>query len=67
MSVLVFTIFVSLVLALFFVGAFLYHHDYSGGDALRDSLLPFQKEKSAAAADAPADIQEGNAPASSES
>jgi hypothetical protein len=44
-SVLVFTIFVSLMLAAFFVGAFLYHHDYSGGDAMRDSLLPFKKEK----------------------
>ncbi len=44
MNVLFLTIFISTVLALFFVGAFLYHHDFSGGDALRDSLLPFQKE-----------------------
>lgn len=46
MSVLAITIFVSMMLALFFVGAFLYHHDFSGGDPLRDSLLPFQKENS---------------------
>lgn len=45
MNVLVLTIFVSMMLAAFFVGAFLYHHDYSGGDAMRDSLLPFKKEK----------------------
>ncbi len=45
MNVLFLTIFISTVLALFFVGAFLYHHDFSGGDALRDSLLPFQKEQ----------------------
>jgi len=45
MSVLIFTIFVSMMLAAFFVGAFLYHHDYSGGDSMRDSLLPFKKEK----------------------
>ena len=32
------------VLVLFFVAGFLYHHDFSGGDPLRDSLLPFQKE-----------------------
>jgi hypothetical protein len=44
MNVLFVTIFVSMMLALFFVGAFLYHHDFSGGDALRDSLLPFKKE-----------------------
>lgn len=44
MNVLFLTIFVSVMLALFFVGAFLYHHDFSGGDALRDSLLPFKKE-----------------------
>lgn len=44
MSVLFFTIFVSLMLAIFFVGGFLYHHDFSGGDPLRDSLLPFGKE-----------------------
>lgn len=45
MSVLFLTIFVSMMLALFFVGAFLYHHDFSGGDALRDSLLPFERER----------------------
>lgn len=45
MSVLFLTIFISSMLALFFVGAFLYHHDFSGGDAMRDSLLPFTKEK----------------------
>lgn len=45
MSVLLLTIFVSMVLAAFFVGAFLYHHDYSGGDSMRDSLLPFKNEK----------------------
>jgi hypothetical protein len=43
-SVLVLTVFVSLVLALFFAACFLYHHDFSGGDPLRDSLLPFNKE-----------------------
>lgn len=48
MSVLFLTIFVSSMLALFFVGAFLYHHDFSGGDAMRDSLLPFGKEKTGA-------------------
>jgi hypothetical protein len=48
MNVLFLTIFISTALALFFVGAFLYHHDFSGGDALRDSLLPFNKEKSPA-------------------
>jgi len=47
MSVLYLTIFVSMMLGLFFVGGFLYHHDFSGGDPLRDSLLPFQKEKRA--------------------
>ncbi|MFZ4683083.1 MAG: hypothetical protein ACOYMS_11315 [Terrimicrobiaceae bacterium] len=45
MSVLYLTIFVSMMLGLFFVGGFLYHHDFSGGDPLRDSLLPFNKEK----------------------
>ncbi len=45
MNVLFLTIFISSALALFFVGAFLYHHDFSGGDAMRDSLLPFAKEK----------------------
>lgn len=44
MSVLAVTIFVSCGLAVFFVGAFLYHHDFSGGDADRDSLLPFRDE-----------------------
>lgn len=43
MSVLYLTIFISLVLALFFAAGFLYHHDFSGGDPLRDSLLPFNK------------------------
>ncbi len=45
MSVLILTIFVSLMLALFFAAGFLYHHDFSGGDPWRDSLLPFGKEK----------------------
>lgn len=45
MSVLYLTIFVSLMLALFFAAGFLYHHDFSGGDALRDSLLPFNKQE----------------------
>ncbi|MBU3665809.1 MAG: hypothetical protein FGM15_08040 [Chthoniobacterales bacterium] len=45
MSVLYLTIFVSLMLALFFAAGFLYHHDFSGGDPLRDSLLPFNKEE----------------------
>ncbi len=45
MNVLGVTIFVSMMLALFFAAAFLYHHDFSGGDTLRDSLLPFRKEK----------------------
>lgn len=44
MSVLLLTVFVSLMLALFFAGCFLYHHDFSGGDPMRDSLLPFNKE-----------------------
>ncbi len=44
MSVLYLTIFVSVMLAIFFVAGFIYHHDFSGGDPLRDSLLPFQKE-----------------------
>lgn len=44
MSVLYLTIFLSALLALFFVAGFLYHHDFSGDDPLRDSLLPFQKE-----------------------
>lgn len=44
MGVLYLTVFLSLVLALFFVAGFLYHHDFSGGDPLRDSLLPFRKE-----------------------
>jgi len=45
-SVLAVTIFVSMMLALFFVAGFLYHHDFSGGDSVRDSLLPFKPEKS---------------------
>lgn len=45
MNVLGLTIFVSLALVIFFIGAFLYHHDFSGGDPLRDSLLPFGREK----------------------
>jgi hypothetical protein len=45
MSVLYLTIFVSTMLALFFVAGFVYHHHYSGGDPMRDSLLPFKKEK----------------------
>jgi len=44
MSVLYLTVFVSVMLAIFFVAGFIYHHDFSGGDPLRDSLLPFQKE-----------------------
>lgn len=44
MSVLFLTIFVSLMLALFFVAGFLYHHDYASGDPLRDSLLPFRDD-----------------------
>lgn len=45
MGVLYLTIFVSLMLAIYFVASFLYHHDFSGGDPLRDSMLPFKKEK----------------------
>jgi hypothetical protein len=45
MSVLFLTIFVSLMLALFFAAGFLYHHDYSGGDSMRDSLLPFDRDE----------------------
>lgn len=45
MSVLNLTIFVSVMLALFFVAGFVYHHLFSGGDPMRDSLLPFKKEK----------------------
>lgn len=44
MSVLYLTIFLSAMLVLFFVAGFLYHHDFSSGDPMRDSLLPFQKE-----------------------
>ena len=44
-SVLYLTIFISLMLALFFAAGFLYHHDFSGGDPLRDSLLPFDKQE----------------------
>jgi hypothetical protein len=36
------------MLALFFAAGFLYHHDFSGGDSLRDSLLPFKEERPAA-------------------
>lgn len=49
MNVLAVTIFVSMMLVLFFVAGFLYHHDFSGGDSLRDSLLPFKSEKPASA------------------
>ena len=45
MSVLNLTIFVSVMLAIFFVAGFVYHHLFSSGDPLRDSLLPFKKEK----------------------
>lgn len=45
MSVLYLTILISLLLALFFAASFLYHHDFSGGDPLRDSLLPFDKRE----------------------
>lgn len=45
MSVLLLTVFVSLMLALFFAAGFLYHHDFSGGDPMRDSLLPFNKQE----------------------
>ncbi len=45
MSVLYLTIFVSVMLAVFFVAGFVYHHNFSGGDPMRDSLLPFKKEK----------------------
>ena len=45
MSVLYLTIFISLMLALFFAAGFLYHHDFSGGDPLRDSLLPFNRQE----------------------
>jgi hypothetical protein len=44
MSVLYLTIFVSMMLVLFFVGAFFYHHDRSSGDPLSDELLPFKDE-----------------------
>lgn len=54
MSVLYLTIFVSLMLALFFAAGFLYHHDFSGGDPLRDSLLPFNKETHKKGGDRPA-------------
>lgn len=43
MSVLYLTVFLSLMLAIFFAAGFLYHHDFSGGDPLRDSLLPFDR------------------------
>ena len=47
-SVLFLTLFLSLVLALFFLAGFLYHHDFSSSDPLRDSLLPFQKDNQSA-------------------
>jgi hypothetical protein len=37
MSVLYLTIFVSVMLAVFFVAGFVYHHLCSGGDPMRDS------------------------------
>lgn len=45
MSVLFFTIFVSVALALFFGLSYLYYHDYASRDSLRDSLLPFGEER----------------------
>ncbi len=33
------------MLAIFFAAGFLYHHDFSGGDPLRDSLLPFDRRE----------------------
>lgn len=44
MSVLFLTIFISLLLGVFFGASFLYHHDYASTDPLRDSLLPFRGE-----------------------
>lgn len=48
MSVLFLTLFLSLVLAGFFLAGFFYHHDFSSNDPMRDSLLPFQKENQVA-------------------
>ncbi|MCX7714002.1 MAG: hypothetical protein N2035_10145 [Chthoniobacterales bacterium] len=45
MSVLVFTIFVSVALAAYFGLSYLYYHDYASGDEMRDSLLPFGREE----------------------
>lgn len=56
-SVLYLTIFISLMLALFFAAGFLYHHDYSGGDPLRDSLLPFNKQEDKKAPKVEADAE----------
>ena len=53
MSVLSLTIFVSTLLVLFFVAGFVYHHHVSGGDPMRDSLLPFKKEKTTSKASSP--------------
>ncbi len=55
MSVLFLTVFVSLMLALFFAAGFLYHHDFSGGDPLRDSLLPFNKDEDKKPGESPRD------------
>ena len=53
MSILYLTIFISLLLAIFFAAGFLYHHDFSGGDPLRDSLLPFDRNEGARRGGAP--------------
>lgn len=53
MSVLYLTVFLSLLLAIFFAAGFLYHHDFSGGDPLRDSLLPFDRHGGAPKGGAP--------------
>ncbi len=45
MNVLYLTIFISLLLALFFVAGFLYHCLRGSGDANRDSLLPFDDSR----------------------
>ena len=42
------------MLALFFAAGFLYHHDFSGGDPMRDSLLPFNKDEDKKPAGGPA-------------
>ncbi len=44
MNVLFLTVFLSVLLAAFFVGGFLYHLDRASGDPRRDSLLPFTPE-----------------------